>query len=462
MVRAILQSLHARMLALSIGATLVALVLAGWAITTVLERFVIGGLDQRLDAEVTLLASTVDANGQIDRTRLHQQLGAMEGKPGWRWQIDAPGSKLGSEDFPHLDAGPPLLPPPSLSGTEGLPFDHDDQLRPLEGASEEGFPVHARTMTLETRGGPVTLTALAPRSVVRRPIMGALAPLMAALAALAALLGGATLIQLRLGLRPIRRLREQVAAIRAGARESVDEDQATELKPLAVELNALSRENKAALAAARQSAANLAHALKTPVAALALELRDEPGRAAQLARIDATIRHHLARARADAADRRATTRLAPAIEDLVTAVRRLHSDRPLTIEADIPSDLAIAVDHQDLDELVGNLLDNAARFAASRVFVVARALDSDARRVVVEIGDDGPGIPAAERSQVTKPGVRLDERGDGHGFGLTIVTDLIALYGGTVRLEDRQGGGLAVCLTLPAAQSTSSAQDAVR
>jgi signal transduction histidine kinase len=462
MARAILQSLHAKMLALSIAATLIALILAGWAITNVLERFVIGGLDQRLDAEVTLLASTVDANGQIDRARLEQRLGAMQNGPGWRWQISAPGEKLGSDDFPYLDAGPRLPPPPGLSETDGPPFDHDDRLRPLEGASEEGFPVHARTMTIETRGGPVTLTAVAPRSVVRRPIIGAVSPLIAALAALTALLVGATFVQLRLGLQPIRRLREQVAAIRAGARESVDEDQATELKPLAVELNALSRENKAALAAARQSAANLAHALKTPVAALALELRDEPGRAAQLARIDATIRHHLARARADAADRRATTRLAPAIEDIVVAVRHLHSGRPLTIEADIPSDLAVAVDHQDLDEVVGNLLDNAARFASSRVYIAARVLVSDARRVVVEIGDDGPGIPAAERSQVIKPGVRLDERGDGHGFGLTIVTDLIALYGGTVRLEDRQGGGLKVCLTLPAAQSTSSAQDAVR
>jgi signal transduction histidine kinase len=458
MARAILQSLHARMLALSVAATLVSLVLAGWAITNVLERFVIDGLDQRLDAEVTLLASTVDANGQVDRARLQQQLGALEGKPGWRWQIDAPGSKLGSEDFPRLDAGSPRPPPPEPDGKRG-PFDQDDGMRPLEGAGEEGISVHARTMTMETLGGPVTLTAAAPRWVVRRPIMGALAPLMAALAALAALLAGATLIQLRLGLRPIRRLREQVAAIRAGARESVDEDQATELRPLVVELNALSRENKAALAAARQTAANLAHALKTPVAALALELRDEPGRAAQLVRIDATIRHHLARARADTADRRASTRLTPAIEDLVVAVRRLHSGRPLTIESDIPFDLSVAVDHQDFDELVGNLLDNAARFASSRVYVAARVLASDARRVVVEIGDDGPGIPSAERSQVIKPGIRLDERGDGHGFGLTIVTDLIALYGGTIRLEDRQGGGLEVCLTLPAAQNTAPAQD---
>lgn len=452
--RGLFRSLHARMLGLSVLATLVALALAGWAIAGVLEHLVIQGLDRRLDAEVTLLASTVNAHGQIDRPLLEQRLGTLESGRGWRWQILAPGQTLGSRDFPDLDAGPPHPPPPpGAVGTDGPNPPQPDlgRLHPREGASEGGIHVHARTMTIQTTAGPVTLTATAPRGVIQRPIVGALAPLLLILATLAVLLAGATFIQLRLGLRPVRRLRDQVAAIRAGERETLDEDQASELKPLATELNALSSENKAALRAARQSAANLAHALKTPVAALALELRDEPPRAAQLARIDATIRHHLARARAEAVDRRTATPLAPAVADLVSAVRRLHAPRDIEIVTVVPQDLIVAIESHDLDELLGNLLDNAARHALHRIRVEASQRLDDRRRITIEIADDGPGISEADRARVAQPGVRLDERGDGHGFGLTIVTELVALYGGSMRLEEALAGGLLVKLDLPAA-----------
>jgi signal transduction histidine kinase len=207
------------------------------------------------------------------------------------------------------------------------------------------------------------------------------------------------------------------------------------------------------LATARSTAANLAHALKTPVATLALDLRGEPARAAQVARIDATIRHHLARARAEMADRRASTPLRPAIDDLVAAVGRLHADRHLAFAVEVPDGWAVAVDPHDLDELIGNVLDNAAKHARSRVRIAATKQADDGRFVRVAIMDDGAGIAPADRPRAAEPGVRLDELGDGHGFGLSIVASLVALYGGTVTFDDAAGGGLAVVLGLPVGRS---------
>jgi len=439
------RSLHARLLVLSALASTAALGVAGFTVASVLERFVIEGLDERLDSQLTLLASVVAADGRIDRSRLEQRLATLQAGPGWRWRIMTPTETTGSSDFPILDPGPPHHRPPDIAR------DDSSRLIPMEGASEAGVPVHARRLTIQTDAGPVTITAAAPRDVVLRPIRGALMPLFGVLILLAGLLTTATLVQLRVGLRPLRRLREQLTELRTGLRGTVDEDQPTELRPLAAELNALAAQNAAALAGARQSAANLAHALKTPVAALAIDVRDDPARSAQVARIDTTIRHHLARARVQVANHRMATALAPAVADLVETVGRLHLDRGVDFAIAIPDDLSVALDPHDLDELLGNLLDNAARYASRGVTIEAHRARDDARRIEVAVSDDGPGIPTAARDKVMQPGVRLDEQGDGHGFGLAIAIDLTAIYGGSLTLEDATPSGLRVVLTLPTA-----------
>ena len=418
------------MLLLSAVAILSALGIAGWAIAGVLERVVTEGIDRRLDAEIALLASVVDRDGRVDRAALAERAGALEAGRGWRWRIETPTGAIGSADRPMLHEGPH---PRRERGPEAL-----------DGEDAAGRGVHARRLVM----GRVTLFAAAPRAVIARPLRDALVPLLAALAILAALLAAATWVQLRLGLRPLDRMRAQVAAIRAGTASRIDEDQPVELRGLAAELNALAADREAALATARQSAANLAHALKTPVATLALALRDDPAKAAQVDRIDATIRHHLSRARAGTVDVRASTPLAPAVADLVQAIGRLHAARGLAIDTDV-ADVTAAMDAQDLDELLGNLLDNAARHAATGVRVSVQP-QADARWFDLVVADDGPGIPVAERERVTQAGVRLDERGEGHGFGLAIVRELAELHGGRLTLAARPGGGLAARVTLPA------------
>ncbi len=428
------RSIHGRMLGLSLLATLVALVVAGAAIAGVLQRFVTQGLDQRLDAELSLLAGAVDGDGRIDRARLTRLRGLLNAGPGWQWQISGPVQSVTSAEFPALRT-------PGPAPRDALRGEREERPQPLEG--RDG--VHARRISIATDAGPVVLTAAAPRDVVARPIQAAVVPLLATLGILGILLGVATLVQVRIGLRPLRALRDGVAAMRRGA-ASVSEAQPDELRPLAIELNALARDNAAALATARASAANLAHALKTPVATLALTVRDDPAQVAQLARIDATIRHHLARARNIAGGHASSTALAPAIADLVSTIRRLRMERTVVIDAAIDSALHVAVDAADLDELAGNLIDNAARHAGTRVRVSATV---DQGMIRLSVVDDGPGIALADRQRATDAGVRLDEREDGHGFGLAIARELAALYGGVLVLDDAAGGGLSASVTLP-------------
>lgn len=444
------RSIRGRLLALSAIATLLALIVAGVAIGGILERFVVHGADQRLDNEGFVLASLVTRDGGIDRARAAEIQAGFAPRDVWR--IDTPTSSLSRGGLPPLtEAMLDRLPPPRPDRRH----DRDSSpWRPFDSSQTDGAPVHGRWRTVLTDAGPAVVAVATPRETITRPILGAMAPLILSLLALGVLLAIATLVQLRIGLRPLDRLRDDVAAVRNGRAERLPDDQPAELAPLASELNALVADNQAALAAARGSAANLAHGLKTPIATLALLAgeagRDPDGRlAALVARLDTTVRHHLGRARAGIASARVATPVAAVAEGLATALRRIHAEGGVVIDVAVPPDLAVAVDRTDLDEMIGNLADNAMRWARSRVVIGARAASGSA---IVTIADDGPGIPAIERERALAKGARLDERGEGHGFGLAIAHELAILYGGDLTLGDAPGGGLTATLTLPLAR----------
>lgn len=354
-------SLRARMLALSTAAALVALAIAGWSIAGILTHFVTEGLDQRLDAQIAIMASAVRDDGTVDRRRIEQRTSAMSLGPDWHWRIAGPAGTVGSADFPVLDPAPPRPPEGHGPPPGALPLPAHPS--PREGMDADG-PVHARQAVITTGSGPVTLIAAAPSRVIARPIRAALVPLLMIIAVLAVVFALAALFQLRLALRPVAALRDQLGDIRRGARTRVAEDQPAELKPLAVELNALASESAAALATARASAANLAHALKTPVATLALTVGDNPQASAQIERIEDVIRHHLARARTVAVAQRVRTPLAPVVADITAVIGSLYPT--VTITIDVAADLAVSLDAHDLSEILGNVLDNAARHAARR------------------------------------------------------------------------------------------------
>jgi signal transduction histidine kinase len=270
---------------------------------------------------------------------------------------------------------------------------------------------------------------------------------------------GAVLVQVRFGLEPLRRMGRALGAIRGGASARLEGDFAAEIEPLATELNALLDHNEALVERARTHVGNLAHGLKTPLSVLTNEARRSGGPLAELvgrqvALMRRQVDHHLARARAIATGSilGARTEVLPVLRDLERTLGRIYADKTLAIEVACPPELAFRGARQDLEEMLGNLLDNACKWAAASVTVRAEAT---AHQVQIAIEDDGPGLPAARRAEVLERGRRLDEQMPGTGLGLAIAADLAQLYGGRLVLDAAAAGGLRAVLTLPAAETLS-------
>lgn len=273
-------------------------------------------------------------------------------------------------------------------------------------------------------------------------------------------LAGVATIQVRYGLKPLTRISEQIAAIRAGSMSRLEGEVPAEIAPLARELNALLESNREIVERARTHVGNLAHALKTPLSVITNEANSHDGAFAEKVREQATvmrtqIEHHLERARIAAGTAAVGTVIdaGPVIDALIRAMRKIHADRELVIDTRIES-ARFRGEQQDLEEMVGNLVDNACKWAASRVSVhlgpEARADASERQWLRVTVDDDGPGLTSAEREAVLARGKRLDETKPGSGLGLSIVSDLALLYGGRFALSSSSAGGLRAELVLPA------------
>ena len=276
-----------------------------------------------------------------------------------------------------------------------------------------------------------------------------------AFALLAAGLIGAVFIQVRVGLKPLRRLSVALARIRDGKARRLEGRFPAELMPLAEEMNGLIEHSAEVVGRARTHASNLAHALKTPLSVLTSEAAANPGQLAdammrQVEVMRRHIDHHLMRARAAGAQAvlGVSTPVAPVLDDLSRVLRRIHGDRGIQIAVTCPADLGFRGERQDLEEMAGNLMDNACKWARSEVRV--RAVMQGSGKLVIAIGDDGPGLTEEERMRVGERGERLDESVPGSGLGLAIVRDISRLYGGSVELATSTLGGLEARLNLPA------------
>ena len=276
------------------------------------------------------------------------------------------------------------------------------------------------------------------------------------LGALGGVLIAAMVVQVRVGLVPLRRVSEALARIRAGRARRLEGEFPAEIAPLASELNSLIAHSAEVVGRARTHVANLAHFLKTPLTVLANEAAAEQGPLAEtVARQVATMRrqvdHYLARARAAGAldVLGSRTEVAPVLTDLVRILKRMHPDKALDIALDAPGELAFKGERQDLEEMAGNLIDNACKWARGRVAVTVRAAGEG--RIAIAVGDDGPGLAADVRERMLERGERLDETVPGSGLGLAIVRDVVKLYRGELVLGVSAEGGLEATLTLPAA-----------
>jgi signal transduction histidine kinase len=282
-------------------------------------------------------------------------------------------------------------------------------------------------------------------------------------AALSIVLVLTTIFQVRFGLAPLKRISDSFADIRSGRAERLVGDFPVEIAPLARETNALIDANREIVERARTHVGNLAHAIKTPLSVIVNEATAhsaDPFATKILEQADVMrdqVAHHLERARIAA---RLTviatiTEVAPVIEALRRTMEKIHRDRDIAIEVASDEKAKFRGERQDLEEMAGNLVDNACKWAASRVFIGVSveppAEHGAAQMLRIIVDDDGRGLSAEERAQVSRRGQRLDESKPGSGLGLSIVVDLAALYGGTFSLGRAPIGGLRAELLLPGA-----------
>jgi signal transduction histidine kinase len=282
-----------------------------------------------------------------------------------------------------------------------------------------------------------------------------------ALGMLAAGLILAAVMQVLVGLAPLRSLRAALAKVRNAETPQLEGEFPLEIRPLIDDFNKVLTQNAAVVARARTHAGNLAHALKTPLSVLANAARkahDTPAATTGLARLvldqvglaRQQVDYHLARAQVAASSRLpgARTALQPVLEGLIRTMSRIHAERQLVLtKENLASSLIFRGESQDLQEMLGNLLDNACKWARHRVQVGALR---QAENLQITIDDDGPGLAAQQRNAVLARGVRADERVPGSGLGLAIVDDLARVYGGQITLTDSPLGGLRAVLLLPA------------
>lgn len=454
-------SLRLRLLAGTLAWVLLALAVAFWGLRTLFQEHITQQFARQLVAQLDQLSAAVDWDEASARLRVASpSADARLDQPlsGLYWQIDrlgaAPQAAL-ARSRSLWDRTLELPPAPQQYPAQGWALLHltDDQghallavARPLQ-LPEEGAP-------------PLRLVVAGDEALIAEPLQRFTHMLLAALGLLALGLVLAVALQLRLALRPLERLRGQLAAVRDGSAPQLPGPYPRELQPLVQEFNHVLAENADMVRRARTQAGNLAHAVHTPLSILANAAAQEQGPLGALVREQVAsarrqVDYHLARARAAAAVRAtglATPVLAPA-RALLRTMEHLHAARALSFElAPQAQDLAFRGEEQDLYELLGNLVDNAGKWARTRVVV---DVQPHADQLCITVDDDGPGIPEEERERMFERGVQLDERRPGAGLGLDIVRALVDSYGGSVQARPSPLGGAQLRLCLPRAGDVS-------
>lgn len=429
-----------------------ALLAAGLAVSAFLESYAERTLRERLNVHLEALIGASETGGAGERVRLTRDPeDSRFERPfsGWYWQIgDRDEALLRSRSLWDEALA---VPGDEVAGRTGW-------LR-AEGPEGQDLRLLARDVTLPDSDRVFRYIVAADARVISEDIRPVQVTLTWLLAALGAGLLVALFIQVRFALRPLRRMQRALADVRAGKAERLEGEYVTELAPVAAELNALIDHNTAILDRARRHLGDLAHGLKTPLAVLNNEASarreiDPALLAQQVELMTRLVDRHLARARS-AGTRRvlsARTPLAPVVESLARALSRIHARRSLDIHADVPSEAVFAGEREDCEEIFGNVMDNAAKWARSRVRV---SVERSGASLQVTVDDDGPGLPEERREDALRRGMRLDESRSGSGLGLSIAADLVELYDGGIELSRAPEGGLRVALTLPAASAAT-------
>lgn len=437
-------SLSRRMILIAAAWILLLLSGGGYALDRVLTSAITRNFDDQLDYLLSsmIVSAQIGPDGEVVFDRELNDQRFLEPGSGLYWQVNG----KGYEPFPSrslwdrkLPVGGPRHKDIRTYNSDAFP---DEKLRIAErDLTLPGSPVRWRFQVAESRNVLDEQILVLRRTLVRSFLLLGLG-----LIVMAAL-------QTWYGLLPLRKLRYAIARLRSGEAARLEGSMPAEVAPMVEELNALVEHNDRQAEEARRHAGNLAHALKTPLtvimnaaAAGQDDLGDTVIREARTMRRQ--VDHHLARARAVGRRGSAHSRseVWPSVEAVERAVSRLYPN--VRVDVDGARDLIARIERQDLDEILGNLVENAAKYGGGSVFVTVRA-DMGFAEIMVE--DDGVGIPEADRQRIFDRGVRLDSGKPGTGLGLAIVRDVAEIYEGTVTLEESEDlGGLLVRLRLPA------------
>jgi signal transduction histidine kinase len=441
--------------------TVIILVVTGVVLSSIYRAAVERAFDRRLGVYLRTLVAEV-ATPEENAGKFPQSVGEpLFDLPlsGWYWQatrLDAPTPDVRSSRS-LWDASLPRLADLGASSAAGA-----TRQGYAEGPEGQLLRIVERTIDLGEEGRYLVAVA-GDAAEIDEETHGFDGALVVTLGVLAIVLLLTTTFQVRFGLAPLKRISEGLAAIRSGAAERLEGAFPVEIAPLARETNALIDANREIVTRARTHVGNLAHALKTPLSVMMNEAAAQGGdplaskvqEQTEIMRDQVT--RHLERARlaARVAAIGTITEVRPVVTALARTMEKLHHHRGIAIAIDAPEGARFRGEQQDLEEMVGNLVDNACKWAQSRVAVEVfseKPDPRDDRRIVrIVVDDDGPGLSPQQREQVARRGRRLDETKPGSGLGLSIVVELASLYGGGLTLGTAPIGGLRADLVIPGA-----------
>jgi len=447
-------SLRLRLLAGTLFWIAVSILVAGWGLGNLFRQHVTAQFHAELTTHLDQLTAQLSIDGEGRPTLAMPLSDPRLDRPfsGLYWQVDrvaGAGLPAAAGQLRSRSLWDEVLAVPGDLPADGAVHRH-------RGPGPDGTAVGLVERTVRIDGSAWRLVVAADERLMVEPVERFQGALWLALGLLGAGLAIAALVQVWVGLAPLRRLRAALGRVRSGEAQRMEGEFPAEIMPLVEEFNSVLASNAEVVERARTQAGNLAHALKTPLSVLANAADgqgDELGRlvAAQVEVARRQVDYHLARAQAAAAVRMPGVRtpVRPVVDGLVRAMQRIHAERALDLVVHPPAtDLAFRGEEQDLQEMLGNLLDNACKWAARRVEVRVRP-GPDGIEFLVD--DDGRGIAPEQRAAMLRRGVRADEQVPGTGLGLAIVDDLARMYGGGVSLADSPLGGARAILSLPAA-----------
>ncbi len=433
------------------------LLLAGFGLTTFYRRSAERGFDERLSVYIKELIADLAAPPETER----QAIGDL-GEPrfdlplsGWYWQIirlDAERPSIRASRSLVGGQLPKLLDQPIAPNARGLRESY------ISGPDDRSLRILEREIDVG-EDGRFTVAVAAPSDEIDADIRDFRLALTMTFVLLGLALVASTIAQVRFGLRPLVRLGAAVGMVRTGETPRIVGQYPPDLAPLAGELNQLIDANHEILDRARTQVGNLAHALKTPLSVMLNEAEADGGEGqlpqtvkSQAAIMRDQVQYYLDRARAAALSGAlgGVTEVAPSLDALIRTFTKISQGRGIAGSHSVPPRARFRGEKQDFEEMLGNLLDNAFKWAEATVEVsLDDQQDGEPGRIVLLIDDDGPGLPDEALADVLKRGRRLDEAIPGSGLGLSIVVDLAKLYGGELSLQRSPLGGLRARLALP-------------